>query len=79
MLMILMEFSFVPQTLFRIFFQDQDHDRDHDPTIKFSNKSYALNIKITHQIWWRSTKFFFKIEILFKIRIRIIILFWIPA
>ena len=51
MSMILMKFSFVPQTVFRIFFfEDQDHDHDQDSTIKFNNKSYALNIKGTHKI-----------------------------
>ena len=55
MLMILM-FSFVPQTFFRIFFfqnQDQDHDQDQDFTIKFIGKSYSLYTKDTHQIWCR--------------------------
>ena len=51
--------SFVRQTFFRIFFQDQDqdHDQDHDFTMKFINKSYALYTKDTHQICCRSAKF----------------------
>ena len=35
-----MKFSFIRQTFFRIFFQDQDQDS----TMKFNNKSYALNM-----------------------------------
>ena len=51
MLMILMKFSFVPQTLFRIFFQDQDF------TIKFIGESYSLYAKDIHRIRCRSAKF----------------------
>ena len=60
MLMILMKFSFVPETFLRFFFQDEDHDQVQDSTIKFNNKSYALNIEGTHQIWWCPRKFFSK-------------------
>ena len=42
MLMILMKFSFVPQTFFRIFFQDQDF------TMKFIGESYSLYAKDIH-------------------------------
>ena len=52
MLMMLMKFSFVPQTFFRIFFfQDQDF------TIKFIGESYSLYAKDIHQIWYRFAKF----------------------
>ena len=60
MLMILMKFSFVPQTFFRIFFfydQDQDHEQDQDFTMKFIGESYSLYAKDNHQIWCRSAKF----------------------
>ena len=51
--MILMKFSFVPQTLFRIFyFQDQDF------TMKFIEESYSLYAKDIHQILFGSAKFF---------------------
>ena len=75
MFMMLMKFSCLPQNFFRFFFQD--HDQDQDFTIKINNKSYALCFKDTHQVSFR--KFFFKIQILFKIRIRIRImtLLWI--
>ena len=77
MLMMLMNFSFVPRNFFRFFFF-QDQDQDQDSTSKFNNKGYALCFKDTHQIWCRSAKFF-KFKILFKmrIRIRIMILLWI--
>ena len=59
MLMILMKFSFVPQTFFRIFFydQDQDHKQDQDFTMKFIGESYSLYVKHIHQIWCHSAKF----------------------
>ena len=52
MLMIVMKFSFVPQTFFRIFFQyqDKDHDQDQDFTMKFIGKSYSLYTKDIHEI-----------------------------
>ena len=52
MFMILMKFSFVPQTFFRIFFSD-----DQDFTMKFIGESYSLYAKDIHQIWCRSAKF----------------------
>ena len=67
MLMMLMKFSSVPQHFFRFFFQDQDQDS----TGKINNKSYALCLKNTYQIWCHCAKFFFKIKILFKMRIMI--------
>ena len=57
-----MKFSFVPQTFFRVFFQDQDqdHDQNQDFTMKFIKKSYASYTKDTHQIWCRAAKFLSK-------------------
>ena len=58
--MILMKFSFVPQTFFRIFFfqdQDQVHVQDQDSTMKFIGVSYFSYPKDIHQIWCRSAKF----------------------
>ena len=49
MIMILMKFSFLPQTFFRIFFffldQDQDHEQAQDFTMKFIRKKYSLYAK----------------------------------
>ena len=55
--MILIKFSFTPQTFFRFFFQDQDHDHGQDFTMKFINKTYTLYTKDAHEIWCRSEKF----------------------
>ena len=57
--MILMKVSFVPQTFFRIFFQDQDqdHEQDQDFTMKFIGEIYSSYAKDIHQIWCRSAKF----------------------
>ena len=61
MLTILMKFSFVEQTSFRIFFffwaQDQDHEQDQDFTMKFIGESYSLYAKDIHQIWCRIAEF----------------------
>ena len=60
-LMILMKFSFVPQTFFSIFFfsdQDQDHEQDQDFTMKFIGESFSLYAKDIHQIWCHSAKFY---------------------
>ena len=51
-LIILMKFSFVPQTFFKIFFF-----KDQDFTMKFIGESYSLYAKDIHQIWCRSAKF----------------------
>ena len=56
MLMILMKFSFVPQTFFKFFFSDQDQDS----TMKFIGKSYSSYTKDIYQIWCRSAKFLWK-------------------
>ena len=46
-MIVLMKFSFVPQTFFRIFFfQDQDQDS----IMKFIGESYSLYAKDIHQI-----------------------------
>ena len=58
MLMMLRKFSFVPQNLFRFFFQDQDQDQD--STSKINKKNYALGFKDTHQNWCSSAKIFSK-------------------
>ena len=52
MLMILIKFSFVPQTFFRTFFF-----WDQDSTMKFIDESYSLYAKDIHQIWCSSAKF----------------------
>ena len=51
-LMILMKFSFVSQTFFRIFFLGSGFH------YKFIGESYSLYAKDIHQIWCRSAKFF---------------------